>query len=240
VAIPGARSPIPDHSRALHPAVQGACSASGPVRFLLQVTACGLHCPSSPCSPPWPERRFAAPRPAAPRPAPLYKGPVPAAPRRAASLSPRAERGPVLSAKQTRRFMDKVARRENRFYQPGVGFDRQTGMTFDGQNIDFKTGKPVYTPFLEPLPSKESLHVALLVKALAGDHTAQLMISPDPQPPWGSQAARSGGADPEDRQLREVQPRVPRLWRLSSLVSGGGRARCPCPDRWSQKPDGRP
>jgi len=83
--------------------------------------------------------------------------------------------------------MQKVARRESRFYQPGVGYDGRTGLTFDGVNIDFQTGKPVRVRNWSA-PSKESVHIALLVKALAGDRTAALMMSPDPRDPASARA----------------------------------------------------
>lgn len=85
--------------------------------------------------------------------------------------------------------MHRLARRENRFYQPGVGLDARTGMTFDGLNIDFRSGKPVETRNWSA-PSKESLHVAMLVKAVAGDRTARTLMSPDPRRP-GRGAARA-------------------------------------------------
>jgi len=78
--------------------------------------------------------------------------------------------------------MRRLARRESRFYQPGVGLDGRTGMTFDGVNIDFRTGKPLETRNWSA-PSKESLHVAMLVKAVAGDRTARTLMSPNPRRP---------------------------------------------------------
>jgi hypothetical protein len=88
----------------------------------------------------------------------------------------------LLTAREARRYISKVARRENPFYQPGVGYDGRTGVTFDGVNIDFETGKPISVRNWSA-PSKESVHVALLVKALSGDRTAELMLSPDPSQP---------------------------------------------------------
>ena len=82
-----------------------------------------------------------------------------------------------LSQRQARRLIKTVARRENRFFQPGVGYDGRTGMTFDGQNIDFKTGRPVATRNWSA-SSKECLHLAILVKAVAGDKTARVMVAP--------------------------------------------------------------
>ena len=88
-----------------------------------------------------------------------------------------------LSKRQARHLIKTVARRENRFYQPGVGFDGRTGMTFDGQNISFKTGQLVKTRNWSA-PSKESLHVALLVKAVSGDKIARTLMAPHPRMPW--------------------------------------------------------
>ncbi|MCC6747009.1 MAG: hypothetical protein IT371_05075 [Deltaproteobacteria bacterium] len=89
---------------------------------------------------------------------------------------------PQLTAQEARRFIDRVAVRENRFYQPGVGYDGRTGVTVDGVDIDFHTGRPVAVRNFSA-SSKESVHVALLVKALRGDRTAELMLSPDPRYP---------------------------------------------------------
>lgn len=88
----------------------------------------------------------------------------------------------LLSPRAARRYMDNLARRESRFYQPGVGYDGKSGLTFDGVNIDFRTGLPAGVRNWSA-PSKESVHVALLVKALEGDRTARLMLSPDPRHP---------------------------------------------------------
>jgi hypothetical protein len=185
---------------------------------------------------------FAAPRPAVPRPAaPLSprKAPAPATLRRTASLSPQGDRVQLLSAKQTRRFMDKVARKENRFYQPGVGFDGRTGMTFDGQNIDFKTGKPVFTRSWSA-PSKESLHVALLVKALAGDRTAQIMISPDPKHPA---EARQRALDVLTRKIASYEKfnrEYPGFGGFLPWYQVADGHAAPVPTVWSQKPDKTP
>jgi hypothetical protein len=165
-------------------------------------------------------------------------GPAQAAP---SHLSPRRTATPIklLSPRQARSWMEKVARRENGFYQSGVGYDRQTGMTFDGLNIDFKTGKPVYTRNWSA-PSKECLHVALLVKAVQGDRTAQLMMSPDPGHP---ELARS-------RALQVLTDKIASYEKFDREHPGYGgflpwyqieRGKvAPVPTVWSKKPDGTP
>jgi len=111
-----------------------------------------------------------------PAPALQVRAPARKAPPARARL-PRPIR--VLSTKQAVRFMDEVARRESRFHEPGVGYDRETGLTHDGHNIDFETGELAGGPRNWSAASKESLHVTLLVKALESDRTAQLVVSPD-------------------------------------------------------------
>lgn len=145
----------------------------------------------------------------------------------------------VLSQRQARRWMEQVARRENRFYQPGVGFDRKSGMTFDGVNIDFRTGKPVFTRNWSA-PSKECLHVALLVKAVQGDRTAELMISPDPNRPELA----------KQRALEVLRDKIASYEKFNRDFPGFGgflpwyRVEngqvAPVPDVWGKRPDGTP
>lgn len=81
-----------------------------------------------------------------------------------------------------------VLPRENRFFQPGVGYDDATGMTFDGHSVDFFTGELLGGPKRTSAASKESLHVAYAVMAIRGDPVASVLMSPDPSRP---EAARS-------------------------------------------------
>ncbi len=78
--------------------------------------------------------------------------------------------------------MDTVARREANAQAPGVMHDHETGLTFDGHAIDFKSGQLVGGPRNWSAASKESLDVTLLVKAVQGDRVAQLSISPTGKP----------------------------------------------------------
>ncbi|MHB2027171.1 MAG: hypothetical protein ACYCPQ_11160 [Elusimicrobiota bacterium] len=87
---------------------------------------------------------------------------------------------PMLSRQRAASYMEDIARRERRFYQPGVAYDARTGMTYDGRNTDFQTGNLRGRPRAMSAPSKESLHLILLIKALQGQRTAQLALSPDP------------------------------------------------------------
>ena len=85
----------------------------------------------------------------------------------------------LLTARESERFMTKVAKREARFFRDGVGYDHATGLTYDGHNIDFHTGELVGGPRNASASSKESLHINVLIKALEGDRTARLLLSPD-------------------------------------------------------------
>jgi hypothetical protein len=79
-------------------------------------------------------------------------------------------------------FMAEVVDRERPFYAPGAGYDAATGMTFDGETLDFATGAVTGKhPF--SAASKESLHIGLLVKALEGDAFAQRLLTPAPKHP---------------------------------------------------------
>ena len=84
---------------------------------------------------------------------------------------------------EARRFMKDVVDRERRFYQPGIAYDAKTGLTFDGHAIDRKTGQLVGKPRNWSAASKESLHIVMLAKAIAGDPTAQSLLTPDPARP---------------------------------------------------------
>ncbi len=94
----------------------------------------------------------------------------------------RTRAGAELTPGQASRLMEQVARREARFHRPGVGYDAQTGLTYDGHPIDRLTGELSGGPHIWSAASKESLHLSLLVKALQGDRTAQLIVSPDGDP----------------------------------------------------------
>ena len=83
----------------------------------------------------------------------------------------------VLSKAKAAQFVKQVARRESRFYKPGVGFDGDTGMTYDGHEVDHASGQLRGGARTFSASSKESLHLILLTKALEGDSTAQTLIA---------------------------------------------------------------
>jgi hypothetical protein len=95
----------------------------------------------------------------------------------------RAIAGSPLSAGQAARLMQRVIAAERKFYQPGVSFDGETGLTYDGHPVDIKTGKPYALPRNWSAASKESLHLIMLVKAVEGDPVAQALLTPDPTRP---------------------------------------------------------
>ena len=85
----------------------------------------------------------------------------------------------VSDAAARDRFVDQVMRAEGQFIQPGVGVDKETGMTVDGIGINYQTGQLEGIQRVWTAASKESLHVTILARAIAGDKKAQLMVSPD-------------------------------------------------------------
>ncbi len=95
----------------------------------------------------------------------------------------------VFSPRGAQRFMDRVVRRERAFYRPGVGYDGATGMTFDGHDVDWKTGELRGTPRPVSAASKESLHLIFLTKALTGEPLAERLLSPDVQDPKAARGA---------------------------------------------------
>jgi hypothetical protein len=102
--------------------------------------------------------------------------------RRLPRRAPRV-RGRLPSRAEARRFIGKVVAHERRFYQPGVAYDAETGLTFDGHPIDRLTGELRGQPRNWSAASKESLHIILLAKAIAGDPTARDLVTPDPGDP---------------------------------------------------------
>jgi len=74
-------------------------------------------------------------------------------------------------------FMRSVCTWESQFHSDKVGINEASGLTYDGTQIDFDTGKP-HTPLHDfSASSKESLHVSVLALALQGDSNAQLFIN---------------------------------------------------------------
>ena len=102
------------------------------------------------------------------------------------SDAPRVSRriaGQPLTKRATRDYLRRVLARERRFYRPGVSYDARTGLTYDGHAVNLRTGKLSGGPRNWSAASKESLHVILLVKAVAGDPVAQALLTPDPSDP---------------------------------------------------------
>ena len=89
----------------------------------------------------------------------------------------------ALGPRESRGFLRRVLAHERRFYQPGVSYDRATGLTFDGHPVNIRTGKLRGAPRNWSAASKESLHIILLTRAVEGDPVAQALITPDPAHP---------------------------------------------------------
>lgn len=66
-------------------------------------------------------------------------------------------------------FLRKYASWEARFMK-GIGIDRATGLTYDGQRLDVASGLPFGLPHTFSAASKESLHLAILAKVVEGKH----------------------------------------------------------------------
>lgn len=89
----------------------------------------------------------------------------------------------LMNMRQAVRYMRTVAVRESRFQRPGVGYEPETGLTFDGHDVNVDTGALYGDARNASAASKESLDIALLVKVLQGDPTARLLVSPNPRNP---------------------------------------------------------
>jgi hypothetical protein len=78
-------------------------------------------------------------------------------------------------------FINDVLYWEGHFVQPGIGYNGENGMTYDGTLLNQKTGLADTNASGRhnfSAASKESLHVMLLAKALAGDAGAARVLSP--------------------------------------------------------------
>ena len=79
-------------------------------------------------------------------------------------------------------FIQDVLYWEGNFAKPGIGYNGANGMTYDGTLIRQRTGlawADAAGRHNFSAASKESLHVMVLAKALAGDSSAARFISPD-------------------------------------------------------------
>ncbi len=76
---------------------------------------------------------------------------------------------------------------EGGFHQPYVSYNPTTGMTYDGTAINYTTGAACQPLHSFSAPSKEAVHVAVLLKAILGDPLAQLFVAP--QAPESAAAA---------------------------------------------------
>lgn len=77
------------------------------------------------------------------------------------------------SEKRVSEYLDKVMAVEgNGFAQPGVGYDAKSGYSYDGHPLNYNDATLYGEPHLFSAPSKESIHLGVLAKALSGDRHA--------------------------------------------------------------------
>lgn len=69
-------------------------------------------------------------------------------------------------------YLHHVAYWEGKFAKPGIGYDEQSGYTYDGHPLNYETGELYGEPHLFSAPSKESIHVSLLALAINGNEHA--------------------------------------------------------------------
>lgn len=81
----------------------------------------------------------------------------------------------MTSAQAAERFVRQLAEWEGEYF--AVARHPESGLTYDGFELDAETGKPSM-PRTWSAPSKECLDLAVLIKALAGDPLAGIMLSP--------------------------------------------------------------
>lgn len=72
-------------------------------------------------------------------------------------------------------FLDQVAAAEGAgFHQPGVGYEPNTAFTYDGHPLNYTDGTLAGDVHDFSAASKESLHLGVLARAVAGDRRALL------------------------------------------------------------------
>jgi len=76
-------------------------------------------------------------------------------------------------------FVKDVLRWESQFHQTGIGYNGESGVTYDGHSIDYMTGELIGGPRNWTAASKESLHVTLLSLTLTDNEEAKFFLSPD-------------------------------------------------------------
>ncbi len=74
------------------------------------------------------------------------------------------------------RFLEEALSWEAKFIRE-IGVDARSGMTYDGQQLDVKTGLPFGGPHIWTASSKESIHVSVLARALDGDKLANIIYT---------------------------------------------------------------
>jgi len=74
------------------------------------------------------------------------------------------------------KFENEYLKQEGRFF--AISRDTVTGLTYDGYNLETKTGKPEKVRNFSA-PSKECLDIAILIKAVSGNKKASLVVSPE-------------------------------------------------------------
>ena len=64
---------------------------------------------------------------------------------------------------------------EGKFHSHGIGYNKNSGMTYDGRRIDFESGEPQELHYWTA-SSKEALHLNMLTLALNGNENARLFF----------------------------------------------------------------
>ena len=93
----------------------------------------------------------------------------------------------LTSPEAARRFVEQYVEAESAFFR--AARDPESGLTFDGWDLDPRTGEPVKARRFSAA-SKECLDLALLVKALKGDPLISRLVSPQDPAEAPTEASR--------------------------------------------------
>lgn len=83
----------------------------------------------------------------------------------------------LTSGRRQAAYLRAVMYMEGQFHK--VGYNNLTGITYDGTGLDYATGQPASPLHYWTAASKESIHLMMLAKALAGNSYARIFVHPN-------------------------------------------------------------
>lgn len=85
----------------------------------------------------------------------------------------------LTDEKKAERFVEEFLKDEGRSHAPGILYNEECGISYDGYTLNPKDGSLIGAPRNWSASSKESLQITLICIALSGSEKGQLFLSPD-------------------------------------------------------------